>query len=405
MSTGPDQRALVVGAGLAGAALCAELTRRGWYVTLLDAAAGPAQAASALPVGMLSPHVTRAPTPLSRLSALGVADMQAELARLLPHGQGWQACEVDNLGHDPGRWPAALVRPSALVQAWLSEAAATGRLQTQWNAPVARLRQEAGLGHAIHWIALDTDGREVAQASSVVVASALGSLSLLQHTDASLGVDALPLRPVKGQMSLAELSGGPLAERPLRNNGVFVPLYEDPGLAPEWPTRIWSMGSTYHRGDSSTTLSDADHERNRESLQAIHPEAARHMAQAASTGALMGWAQVRCASLDRLPLMGAVPHVERLHEQLAGAGHRRGRFPLSQVPRHEGLYTLSALGSRGLTLAHWCARQLATQMGGETATDVEPDLLQALDPARFAWRWARKQARLGIDATESAAER
>lgn len=394
-----------MGAGLAGAAVCAELTRRGWHVTLVDAAAGAAQAASALPVGMLSPHVTRAPTPLSRLSALGVADMQAELARLLPPGEGWQACDVDNLGHDPGRWPAALVRPAALVNAWLSEAAATGRLQTRWSAPIARLRHEAETGHPCRWIALDTGGHEVAHAPWVVVASALGSLSLLQDTDAHLGLDALPLRPVKGQMSLAELSGPPLAERPLRNNGVFVPLYEDPGLAPAWPTRIWSMGSTYHRGDSSTTLSDADHECNRESLQAIHPDAARHMAQAARTGALMGWAQVRCASLDRLPLMGAVPHVERLQVEMAAAGHRRGRLPLSQVPRHEGLYVLSALGSRGLTLAHWCARQLAAQMAGDTASDVEPDLLQALDPARFAWRRARKQGRVGVDVSEIAAER
>lgn len=404
MSAAGEQCALVVGAGLAGAAVCAELTRRGWHVTLLDAAAGPAQAASALPVGMLSPHVTRAPTPLSRLSALGVADMQAELARLLPPGQGWQACEVDNLGHDPGRWPAALVRPAALVDAWLSEAAATGRLHTQWNAPVARLQQQAGQSHALRWIALDDSGRELAQAAAVVVASALGSLNLLQDTDAHLGLDALPLRPVKGQMSLAALSGPPLAERPQRNNGVFVPLYEDPGLAPAWPTRIWSMGSTYHRGENSTALRDADHERNRESLQAIHPEAARHMAQTASTGQLMGWAQVRCASLDRLPLMGAVPHVERLHVEMAEAGHRRGRFPLSQVPRHEGLYILSALGSRGLTLAHWCARQLAVQMAGETSTGVEPDLLQALDPARFLWRRARRQGRVGADASGVAAE-
>ncbi|MBS3997249.1 MAG: FAD-dependent oxidoreductase [Hydrogenophaga sp.] len=395
MSAVREQRALVVGAGLAGAAVCAQLTRRGWHVTLLDAAAGAAQAASALPVGMLSPHVTRAPTPLSRLSALGVADMQAELERLLPPGQGWQACQVDNLGHDPGRWPAALVRPAALVQGWLREAAATGRLQTRWNAPVARLRREAGPGQASHWTATDAAGRELAQAPWAVVASALGSLAVLQDTDHRLGLDALPLRPVKGQMSLAALTGPPLAERPMRNNGVFVPLYEDAGLAPDWPTRVWSMGSTYHRGDASTTLSDADHERNRDSLQAMHPDAARHMAQAARAGELMGWAQVRCASLDRLPLMGAVPDVEALQTRLSESAPRRGGLLLAQVPRLDGLYMLSALGSRGLTLAHWCAQQLAAQMADEPTADVAPDLLQALDPARFVWRRVRKQGRVG----------
>ncbi|MBE0586606.1 MAG: FAD-dependent oxidoreductase, partial [Hydrogenophaga sp.] len=76
--------ALVIGAGLAGAASCVALARRGWRLTLLDAANGPSLGASALPVGMLSPHVTRAPTPLSRLCALGVSDMRAQLERLVP---------------------------------------------------------------------------------------------------------------------------------------------------------------------------------------------------------------------------------------------------------------------------------------------------------------------------------
>ena len=129
----------MIGAGLGGAACAVNLVRRGWQVTLLDAGQGPARGASALPVGMLSPHVTRAPTPLSRLCALGVADARAELERQLVPGHGWQPTEVDNLGHDPGRWPAALVRPSALVKAWLCEAATSGRLASIWGAPVARL--------------------------------------------------------------------------------------------------------------------------------------------------------------------------------------------------------------------------------------------------------------------------
>ena len=128
-----SRHALVIGAGLAGSAICVALARLGWRVSLADTASGPAQAASSLPVGMLSPHVTRAPTPLSRLSALGVADTRRELARLIAPGHGWQACEVDNLEHDPGRWPAALVRPAALVQAWLKEAQSLTQLETQWG--------------------------------------------------------------------------------------------------------------------------------------------------------------------------------------------------------------------------------------------------------------------------------
>lgn len=389
-STTPRQ-ALVIGAGLAGAATCVALARRGWHCTLVDAAAGPAQAASALPVGMLSPHVTKAPTPLSRLSALGVADTRAELQRLLVQGQGWQACEVDNRGHDPGRWPAALVRPAALVQAWLTEAQQLAGLTTRWNTPVARLMPHTQDGQT-GWQALDAHGQVVAQAPVVVVAAAFGSLSVLQHSASALDSNALPLRPVKGQMSLGALHGPALADRPQRDNGVFVPAYEDSGLPPQWPARVWAMGSTYVRGDASTTLNDVDHERNAQSLQALNPPAAQHLREAAAQGELLGWAQVRCASLDRLPLVGAVPHLAALHQQMAQAGARRGRIALQDTPRWPGLFMLAALGSRGLTLAHWCAQRLAAQIDGEPPHDTEPDLLQALDPGRFAWRQARKQA-------------
>jgi tRNA 5-methylaminomethyl-2-thiouridine biosynthesis bifunctional protein len=383
----PQRHALVIGAGLAGAAACAALARRGWQLTLLDAASGPAQGASALPVGMLSPHVTRSPTPLSRLSGLGVAATLAELRRLVPPGRGWQPCEVDNRGHDPGRWPAALVRPAALVQAWLDEAHQLGALDTHWQAAVHRLEHHRATG----WHALDAQGRSLAQAPLVVVAAAWGSHALIAGASGLMQADDLPLRPVKGQMSLAALEGEPLAPRPQRDSGVYVPLYEDSGLPPAWPARLWAMGSTYERGDASTDLSDAAHERNASSLQAICPAAALRLREASASGQLRGWAQVRCASLDRLPLVGAVPDGEALLALMAQAGSRRGRVPLGDTPRHPGLYLLGALGSRGLTLAHWCASRLAAQMDGEHPSEHDAALLRAIDPARFAWKRARRQ--------------
>lgn len=397
MQVDRTRHALVIGAGLAGAAICSVLAGKGWRLTLLDAASGPAKAASALPVGMLSPHVTRAPTPLSRLSAIGVADTRAELERLVPQGRGWQACEVDNLSHDTGRWPAALVRPSALVQAWLDEAARPGYLTTHWNQPVVHLwrvqsdtgdKESATRTHA-RWRALAADGSTLAEAPVVVVCAAFGSLSLLTGAGVELPASALPLRPVKGQMSLAELSGEPLASRPQRDNGVYVPSYEDAGLTPQWPRRIWAMGSTYARGDASTDITSEGHERNAQSLQAMNPQAAERLREAADTRRLLGWAEVRCASLDRLPLVGAVPDSHTLH-QLKGT-RRRYMPSLADLPREPGLYMLSAMGSRGITLAHWCARLLGSQMQGESF-DAEPDLIAAIDPARFAWRQARRSS-------------
>lgn len=353
------------------------LTTRGWRVDLFDAAAGPAQAASALPVGMLSPHVTRAATPLSDLSALGVAHTRAELQRLVPQGHGWQACEVDNLGHDPGRRPAALVRPSALVQAWLAEAQATGRLVCHWNTRVHAL-QACDSRWRLHNAAQQTLG----EAPAVVLASALGSAALLQGLSNPSDWRPWPLHPVKGQMSLGPQHGEPMAPRPQRHNGVFVPRYDDADMPAPWPQRLWSMGSTYDRGHTDTVVTDEAHARNAASLLEIMPTLTPPQAT--------GWAEVRCASLDRLPMAGAVPDVAALQAHMATLGAKRSRWGLAQVPRLPGLFALTALGSRGLTLAHWCAVQLALQMDGHAPT-APPELWRCLDPARFAWKQSRRQ--------------
>lgn len=367
------RHACVVGAGLAGAAVAAHLVRRGWTVQLLSAGDRPADGASALPVGMLSPHVTRSPTPLSRLTALGVPRMRAELERLLPPGRGWWPTEVDNHGHDPGRHPATLVRPGALVQAWVDEARASGRLSLRLGARLARLERVDG-----GWRLFDAAGAELARSATVVLAAALGSRA---PTDA-LGL-ALPLRPVQGQLSLGPLQGPALAERPQRDDGVFVPDFHDPGLAPLWPERIWAIGSTFRRGATDTALDAAAHRENLERLRPLSPAAAEAMAGDLAAGRLLGWAGVRCASLDRLPLIGAAPDTAAWPE-------RPQRWPaLAALPRLDGLHLCCAFGSRGLSLAAFAGEWLASAIDG-APLPLEADLRDAIDPARFAWREARR---------------
>lgn len=347
-------------------------------------------AASALPVGMLSPHVTRSPTPLSRLTALGVPLARSELAAAVPAGQGWQACEVDNLGADAGRWPAALVRPAALVQAWLDEARMRTTLVCHWSARAAAIARAELPDGRVTWRVADPDGRTVAQAPTVVVAAALGSLELVASPGPSDAASSFPLHPVKGQLSLAALQGPPLAPRPRRDQGVFVPSYEDSGLPPRWPARLWAMGSTYERGQDNRALSAAAHLQNADSLGRLQPAAGKHMREELAAGRLLGWAEVRCASLDRLPLVGPLPDLDAFRRTNRGPAPGQRRPALREVPRLPGLYMLCALGSRGLSLAALCGRLLVEQI--ESApTDIPADLVAALDPARFAWRQARRQ--------------
>ena len=371
--------ALVVGAGLAGAALVRSLCRAGVPVTWLDAAAGPAAAASALPVGMLSPHVTAQPTPLSRLTTLGMAHTRAELERLLPPGCGWWPTEVDNHGHDAGRHPACLVRPGALVQAWHDEAMASGHLHTLWNTSATALQHNGD-----DWQVLTQLGGVIAQARRVFIAAAFGSQPLLANPLGLTDAD-LPLRPVKGQLSFGPLSGPADAPRPQRQDGVYVPCYEEQGTQP-----LWAMGSTYDRGLDNTEVTEAAHARNLASLAALHPPAAERMREQAANGELRGWAGVRCASLDRLPLAGTLPDVAAIEALLGRPPFHRRKPRLDELPRVAGLFTLSALGSRGLTLASLCAEVLVAQ-ALDQPPDWEPDLWATLDPARFYWRRLKRQ--------------
>ena len=401
-----QRHALVIGAGLAGAAVCASLTRRGWRVDLLDRHAFPAGGASALPVGMLSEHATAQPTVLSILSRAGMAMHLRELVASVPQGQGWQTTWVSNLradeeGSEVGgtvdeaaaasppdfaavpRLSAAMVRPAALVQAWLAQAQASGLLTTHWQCPVARLEQvelnQTGAGSTaarVHWQALDADGRVLASAPHVVVTAAYDSAALLAPHMAGMTL-AEPLRAVKGQMTFAPLHGQPLAPHTLRDHGVYVPCYED-SLHPTAP-RLWTMGSTYERGQNNREITLAAQQRNAASLQAMLPQAHARLQQQAQAGELLNWAEVRCASLDRLPMVGGVPAPGQLKPSTA----------LLAVPRVAGLWTFCALGSRGLTLSALGAELLVARMLGEPFP-VEKKLAVALDPARFALKASRK---------------
>lgn len=69
--SGVPSRAIVVGAGLAGASVAFELSLRGWQVRVLDAAPAPACGASGLPAGLVVPHVSPDDNYLAQVTRAG----------------------------------------------------------------------------------------------------------------------------------------------------------------------------------------------------------------------------------------------------------------------------------------------------------------------------------------------
>ncbi|GAB3478002.1 bifunctional tRNA (5-methylaminomethyl-2-thiouridine)(34)-methyltransferase MnmC2/FAD-dependent 5-carboxymethylaminomethyl-2-thiouridine(34) oxidoreductase MnmC1 [Polaromonas eurypsychrophila] len=370
---------VVIGAGLAGAAVAASLARRGWQVEVLDSHVAPAGGASGLPAGVLVPHVSPDDSLLSRLSRCGVRATWQQAHALLQAGKDWQACGVlerrlDGSPGLPADWPEAgrdwsdIASGAQLAQAglstndgpacwhhrggWIKPARLVNDLLAQpgirWRGGMqaARLQRDLATGH---WQVLDVQGRCLAQAGMVVLAAGHASRLLIEG--------GLPLQAIRGQMSWGLHADAPgTATFPpfvVNGSGSFIPS------VPTDEGRTWLAGATFERDEDSTETQPADQQANAERLQALLPATAQLLGPFFQNGSARAWAGVRCAAPDRLPLVGRV-----------------------DARTWPGLWVSTAMGSRGLSFAVLCGELLAARLHGEPLP-LEHRLAQALSPQRF----------------------
>ena len=373
---------VVIGAGLAGAAVAASLARRGWQVTVLDAADTPASGASALPAGFLVPHVSPDDSLLSRLSRSGVRLTLQQADALLQRGTGWAHTGVlqhivdgstknlprdwtTSFRHEAADWSqnasadqlaqcrlpasasalwhaqAGWIKPAELVKAWLQTPGITWRGQTR----AARL-QAAQNG----WQVLNESHEVLAQADLVVLAAAYGSRALAATVNAA----ELALQPVRGQVSwgMHSAQDAHWPAFPVNGNGSLAPTVPlAGGLA-------WVVGASYERDCAVPKVCPQDHQENFVRVQALLPETAAQMERAGAFDdtQVKGWSGIRCATPGRLPLLAQIA------TSAAGAP----------------VWVCTGMGSRGLTFAVLCAELLAARLHGEPLP-LEQRLAQALE--------------------------
>ena len=381
---------VVIGAGLAGAAVASSLARRGWAVTVLDAASQPASGASGLPAGLLVPHTSPDDSPLSRLSRCGVRMTLQQAGCMLQSGQDWDHTGVLEQTVDgvpkklPGVWaqhwanaadcwsrpattdqllaaglPAAStalwharagwVKPAALVRAWLATPGVTWR----GNAQVAQLRPTLST-ELQGWEVVDSAGELLAEAHLVVLASGFTSQALA----ATARTNPLSLQPIRGQVSWGlHAEHDPalkLPDFPVNGHGGFL------SAIPSEKGTFWLMGSTYQRDEPLPRIHQQDNEENFRRLQALLPKVASVLTDQFNVPQAQAWAGIRCATPSRLPLLG----------QLVSTA--------SNAP----LWICTGLGSRGLTFAALCGELLAAQLNGEPLP-VDRQLADTLMERRF----------------------
>jgi tRNA 5-methylaminomethyl-2-thiouridine biosynthesis bifunctional protein len=404
----PVRSAVVIGAGLAGAAACERLCAHGWNVTLIERHAAPAQEASGNRAGIFMPLLSRddnIPTRLTRAAYLhalrrwqalgGMADDGSapvrgrqcgvlQLARDAEHA-ALQEEVVDAWRYPPDyvRWldagqASALLGSATPHGAWLFPqggwanpasvcramlAACGDRLERVFHAEALAL-ERAGE----RWLVRGGDGAVLAEAAHVVVANGAGAMGLPQAAP-------LPLYTMRGQVT--HLAADTFAALPLV---VCREAYMTPAM-----DGIASVGATYERTAKRTAEQDAEQEAERAlrpASQAENLARARDILGAARVPAdppLAGRVGLRCMAPDRLPLVGALPDYTA-----PGAPER-----LRDVARHAGLHALLGYASRGLIWAPLAAELLVCQLEG-LPSPVEATLAAALDPGRFLLKSRRK---------------
>jgi tRNA 5-methylaminomethyl-2-thiouridine biosynthesis bifunctional protein len=387
-----ERRAIVVGAGLAGAAICERLAARGWRIELIEQNSAPAVEASGIPAGVFHPHISRDDSQLSRLTraaflyslrrwreldalewrscgVLQVAKDERDEARMATtiHALGLppefadylpRASAENQVGRPlrfGGWWfpQSGWMRPASLVAAQLRKARSAIRLRT--GVTVHSLSRNGEL-----WRALAADGVEIASAPVVVLANS--------HDAARLAPCGAPLKRVRGQLTRLPAGAVALPTAVLSGAGHLIPDSDGTAI----------VGATYDFDDEAKESREEDHAGNLERLERLLPGATTDVDRSALEGAV----GFRCVTADRLPLIGALP------DGTAGGT----AVAMRNLARSPGLYSAFAYASRGVTWAVLGGELIASTLEGEPLP-VESDLADAVDPARFLIRRARRQAR------------
>lgn len=400
----PERRVLVIGAGLAGAAVAHGFARRGFEVEVLDDGAAPGGQGSSQPLCAEHPHLSPDDNPLARLSRAALLlsgparegarahgrielaaddaglERQAALLARLGFPQGFvtflarhEASEVAGIRLPRGGlWlpDCAALSPREAIAGWLSSGDAPARSSIRFRgsvtvARVAREPNDDGAG----WTAFDPGGRTLASAPIAVLANAGGAVRLGN-------LASLAVRRVRGQTSwlrdpalagLRVVLGGPGYAAPAgdveRHLLIGASFSESEALAPD-------------------PRDDLGNLRRLGRMLACDIEAMRASVTPAATG-------FRFVLRDRLPAIGVLPD-EAAAGLLAGDLNRNARVP---IPLADGLYGAFGFGSRGLLWASLAAEVLPAMVCGEPAP-IESDLLGAIAPARFLRRRLRWSMRL-----------
>ena len=344
-----ERRAVVVGAGLAGAAVCERLCARGWEVELYERHAEPAQEASGNHAGTFHPIVTPDDSIFARLTRAAYLYSLAHWGRL--ENLRWDPCGVLQLARDDKEEAsqrasvAALALPPGYAQyVTREEAAAHAGVPVAapglwfpgggWIQPRSLVEaQLAACGNRLKTF-FRKNLSQLPDVPAVILANSAEAPKLQD-------VPHLRMRRVRGQVSHLAADGIDPPHVVVLRGGMILPPVG--GLC--------VVGASFDVDDPDPAPRAESDAGNLERLGRIIPGIG-------TPPVVQSRVAFRAVTPDRLPVVGKLG---------------------------EGVYGAFAYGSRGLIWAALAAEIIACELEGEPLP-IEGKLADAMHPQRFARR-------------------
>lgn len=396
----------IIGAGIAGAMLAYKLKKRGLSVTLLDRHDKPAQETSSNPAALISPKLALGDDPydrllsLSYLQAIGYYGSFDELW-LSPHGLLSIAT-----GEKSAKYFADISQHYKENLGWgnLFQQKSTGEIKAKWslNCQFDGLYfPNAGSIDTKKLICQLCDGVNYQQANVSSLVASEGRWQIKAHDDVILEADAVVI-------ACGLNSYGPLnnEQSPLIANRGQLSMVEDnlsDNLADNLPslsfgnylTASFEMDGKRQRiiGASHTRMNEGEVAKNNWQKHITTEEDEQLSGLSNLTGqthtSIDYKTGLRATTIDHMPIVGAVPCADAIKKL---PKNRQKTFPaeLDQSHRQDGLFIMTGLGARGYQLAPLLSEILTSQILAE-ANPIDSEILDAIDPARFALRRRRHQ--------------
>jgi len=380
-----DKHAVIIGAGIAGLSMAYALIKRGWVITIIDKHGAVAKETSSNPAAIVYPRLSINNHVDNEffISAfcLSVSLMERLQNKYLK--KFWFGCgflhEIDE------KKAVALLAKYSFNKDFISLSTVKEKKYSSWanfhyktagvvlpNILCDVLKQECGdnlsiVSEEVHNINFDNDRWHCySDKASILSSEVLIVASGATVKDIELPID-LPVDIIRGQIvTLNESEQSKSITSTLASKITFSPAINGKHY----------LGASYSRDNKSIDVDSNETAALIESLNtAFHYDFS-------ALDCIDDWVGFRSMSIDRVPIVGAVPDRKYFEKEYGDICHGKKHKVYSLGKNLKGLYLSLGHGSRGFTSAFLSSEIISAQIVGEPAP-VERMVLNYLTPSRF----------------------